>query len=260
MASSVAQHPPSSSPHRLYLLGSFELRCAGEPVQLPMSAQRALVFVALHGRPVRRSLVAGTLWMDTKEALAGASLRSALWRLRHPGHPLIEASPTHLRLAADLWVDYRDAVEQAQGLCAGACPRDQVADGPLLESLSCDLLPDWWDEWVLLERERYRQLRLHALEALCASLAAEGRFAHAVAAGLAAVACEPLRESAHRLLVQVHLQEGNRAEALHQYGICRQLLRDELGLQPSSSLERLVRPLLTDQVRSSRRLEAGLRA
>ena len=260
MASSVPRHPPSPWRHRLSLLGSFELRCGGEPVRLPMSAQRALVFVALHDRPVRRSLVAGTLWMDSKEALAGASLRSALWRLRHPGHPLIEATPSHLRLASDLRVDYRDAVEQAQGLCAGAWPRGRVADNPLLEWLSTDLLPDWWDEWVLLERERYRQLRLHALEALCATLAAQGRFAQAVAAGLAAVACEPLRESAHRLLVQVHLQEGNRAEALHQYAICRRLLRDELGLAPSPSLERLVRPLLTAQVRAGRRLEAGLTA
>src|SRR6266571_3495035 len=56
------------------------------------------------------------------------------------------------------------------------------------EELSIDLLPYWYEDWVLVERERFRQLRLHALEALCEQLTALGRFDHAVEAGIAAVA------------------------------------------------------------------------
>ena len=84
--------------------------------------------------------------------------------------------------------------------------------------LSADLLPDWYDDdWVLVEREQYHQLRLHALEAMCARLTSIGRFGQAVQAGLAAVQGEPLRESAHYILIKAHLAAGNRWEATRQY-------------------------------------------
>jgi hypothetical protein len=63
-------------------------------------------------------------------------------------------------------------------------------------------------------------------------------------AGLAAVACDPLRESAHRRLAVIHMSEGNLAEALRQYHLYRELARSELGLPPSSQFRRLVAPLL----------------
>ncbi|MQA86310.1 MAG: hypothetical protein GEV03_17165 [Streptosporangiales bacterium] len=88
------------------------------------------------------------------------------------------------------------------------------------------------------------QVRLHALEALCAHHRASGRLDTALQAGLAAVACEPLRESAHRQLARVHLAEGNPSEALRQYDLYRRLLRTELGLAPSPKFRQLVAPLL----------------
>jgi DNA-binding SARP family transcriptional activator len=94
-----------------------------------------------------------------------------------------------------------------------------------------------------MEREHYRQLRLHALESLSEKLTAQGRYAQAVEAGIAAVAAEPLRESAHRTLMKAHLGEGNMTEALHQYRTFRQLLHDELDLGPSEAMEELVREL-----------------
>jgi DNA-binding SARP family transcriptional activator len=60
--------------------------------------------------------------------------------------------------------------------------------------------------------------------------------AQAIEAGLAAVAGEPLRESAHRALIRVHLQEGNRVEAIRQFTACKNILRDELGVEPSAEL------------------------
>ncbi|HEY6203669.1 MAG TPA: bacterial transcriptional activator domain-containing protein [Candidatus Limnocylindria bacterium] len=79
-----------------------------------------------------------------------------------------------------------------------------------------ELLADWCDEWVLLERERLRQLRLHALEVLTQRLVTVGRYADAMEVALAALRSEPLRESAHRAVISVHLAEGNRSEALRQ--------------------------------------------
>ena len=114
-----------------------------------------------------------------------------------------------------------------------------------MSSSSGELLPDWYDDWVVIERERFRQLRVHALERLCERLTSERRFTEAVETGLAAVEGEPLRESAHRVLIHAHLAEGNAAEALRQYGVFRGLLRDRLGLEPSGQMDALVRPLVS---------------
>jgi DNA-binding SARP family transcriptional activator len=106
--------------------------------------------------------------------------------------------------------------------------------------LSADLLPDWTEDWVLMERESYHQLRLRALETLCRRLSAAGRFGQAVQAGVAAVSGEPLRESARSALIEAHLAERNVAAALREYDAFRRLLHDELGLDPSEDLRALV--------------------
>jgi DNA-binding SARP family transcriptional activator len=227
---------------RLSLLGGFELRCAGADVAVSRNGQRLLALLALQGRPLERLWVAGTLWLDATEERAGASLRSALWRLPQPGGTaVVEASTTHLRLARDLAVDTLELVALAERLESPA-GRGEHQPEPTL--LARDLLPDWYEDWVVLERERFRQLRLHALEALCARLTEAGRFGAAVQAGLAAVSGEPLRESAHRTLIQAHLAEGNPGEAVRQYRLYRRLLADELALEPSAAIRGLVQPLL----------------
>jgi DNA-binding SARP family transcriptional activator len=102
------------------------------------------------------------------------------------------------------------------------------------------LLPDWSDEWILLEQERYRQLALEALEALSERLLAEGLHGRALEVALAAVAKEPLRESAHRLVVRVQLAQGNLFEVQRQYRFYAQLVQKHLGLAPSRQMDELV--------------------
>lgn len=234
---------PRGRQAELALLKGFELRCDGQPVRLPLSAQRLLAFLALQQRPVNRVYVAGVLWLDSSEERANANLRSTLWRLRRPGHLLVEATMTHLSLADDVAVDIRQAEAQARRLLDEP---DSWKTDPFDVSLSSDLLPDWYDDWVLVERERFRQLRLHALESLCDRLTAAGKFAQAVDAGLTAVSAEPLRESAHRTLVRAYLAEGNRAEALRQYRFCKKVLADDLSVTPSPEMEELVSGLRAD--------------
>jgi len=106
--------------------------------------------------------------------------------------------------------------------------------------LSMDLLPDWTEDWVLVKRDHHTQLRLRALEALSLRLSEMRRFGEAVQAAMLAVAREPLRESAQRTLVQVHLAEGNVAAALKQYVSFRELLLEELNLEPSPEMQSLV--------------------
>jgi tetratricopeptide (TPR) repeat protein len=77
-----------------------------------------------------------------------------------------------------------------------------------------------------------------ALEALAELLVGAGQLARALEAALSAVRAEPLRESAHRALIRVHLAEGNRGEAQRQYDLCRRLLRERLDTAPRALLER----------------------
>jgi DNA-binding SARP family transcriptional activator len=109
--------------------------------------------------------------------------------------------------------------------------------------LSVELLPDWFDEWLFLERDRWNQLRLHALEALAERLLEAGEYSQAVEAALAAVWAEPLRESAHRVLIRVYAAEGNWSQALAQYRHYRQLLDRELSVLPTIQMEQLMREL-----------------
>jgi len=226
-------------PIHLGLLKGFELRQDGTQIRLPLSAQRLLAFLALHERPLQRLYVAGTLWLDSSQDAANANLRTALWRLRRPGCVLVDATPTELSLAHGVVVDLRETEKTAQRVLA------HLGESSDLDALCVagDLLPDWYDDWLLVERERFRQLRLHALESLAEDLAAGSRFAAATEAALAAVAAEPLRESAHRVLVRLHLAEGNVGEAIRQYTLYSTLLRDELGLEPTAHMQNLVRSL-----------------
>jgi len=233
------QAPAQGGSLRLRLLGGFALAREGEQVSLPTSAQRLLAFLALRGRRLRRAHVAGTLWPDTTQARSCANLRSVLWRLHRPGLELVAGTVTHLELATNVSVDAHDVVARSRRLLDGsiACGAEEL-DSTVF---SGELLPDWDDDdWVLVERERLRQLCLHSLEALCGRLAAVGRYGEAIEAGLMAVCGEPLRESAHRALMAVHLAEGNHGEALRQYHGYRRLLREELGLDPSRRMSELV--------------------
>jgi DNA-binding SARP family transcriptional activator len=228
---------------RLQLLGNFTLSLSGQEFPVTMSGQRLLAFLAIATRPLLRAYVAGSLWIDLTEDQAAACLRTALWRLPQPGGArLVETGSAHLRLASNLRVDLRD-----RSRVAGALVSDLtggVDDGFDPAAFGVDLLPDWYDEWVIIERERYRQLRMHTLEECCTRLAAAGHYSGAVQAGLAAVAGEPLRESAHRAVISAHLRYGNEAEALRQYRLFRALLDDGLGLEPSPVMAALVGRLL----------------
>lgn len=234
---SVAACPPAA---RISLLGGFGLHLHGERVELPHTAERLISFLALHPRALMRVFVAGSLWMNASESQACSSLRSLLWHVR-ARTPVIDATSTHLSLAPGVEVDVAECAAVVRRLHDSDEPPSRADVHALCEA--GELLPDWYDDWVLIERERHRQLRLHAIEQLCVCLSAEGRHAAATEAGLVAVASEPLRESAHRVLIAAHLAEGNASEALRQYGVCCRLLRRDLELGPSPALERLIAPV-----------------
>jgi DNA-binding SARP family transcriptional activator len=222
-------------------MGAFALRGDDEPIHLPISAQRLIAFLALSEGPSQRSHVAGTFWPDVRDDRAMANLRSVIWRVRQPGHDILDTEDGQLALRGNVIVDTRELRRMAFGIL-------EASDVGYLAGFEAlvhagEILPDWSDEWVLVDRERYHQLRLHALERLCGQLAATGRFGLAVEACLAALAVEPLRESAQRQLIEVYLSEGNRAEALRQYTTYQRVIREEVGVEPSREIAALVRTL-----------------
>lgn len=224
-----------SSPH-LRLLGQFRLAYGAEPVNLCPNAQRLLALVGLRSC-VSRTVLAGTLWPDATEAHARGSLRSALCKLPRGDRALVTCCRNTVSIVDSVTVDARVLAETA--LCvvrssgargSGTMPAVLFDDG--------ELLPGWEDDWVLLERERLRQLRLHALDALAHRLAREGQHALALETALTSVRTEPLRESAHRAVVAAHLAEGNMQEAVRHYLAFWHLLEEELGVPPSALFAR----------------------
>lgn len=229
-------HDPA--PHRarlvIQVLRAFELLRDGQRAEVPTSVQRLLALLALRGRSQRRQTVAGVLWADTSDERAAANLRTTLWRARRIDEGLIHTRADYLELGPDVVIDLTDAHRRADdaSTVGSAGRRDDLRVN--------ELLPEWYDDWVLIERERLRQMQLHELERVCHQLSEQHEHARAIEAGIAAVAAEPLRESAQRALIAAHLAEGNVSEAVRQYDAFAEILADALGIEPSPSTQAMV--------------------
>ncbi len=226
---------------RLNLLSGFELVVDGARVEVPSSAQRVVAYLGLGGRPLARTTVATSLWQAVSEQRAAANLRGALWKLHDVKDRLVAAQTDRLCLRREVVIDVAETVREARRLLEGGPPEaGSPPPDELIDRLSRDVLPDWDEDWIVFERERVRQLRIHAMEALSAQLRESGRLGEAVEAGMSAVEADPLRESAQRVLIEAHLAEGNAAQAWRQLGSFSALLLTELGVTPSPGLVALV--------------------
>jgi DNA-binding SARP family transcriptional activator len=237
-------YPPrtTSEPHfdlRLSLLGAWNLATCDGPIEVGRNAQRLFALLGTHG-PCERSYVAGVLWPQCSDTHANGNLRATLSRLHQRSlRGALQSANGALSMSAAVDVDVNHLLRAASNLLDGS---SAAPDRMTLHKLNGDdLLVGWYDDWVLRERERLRQIRLRALEALSLSLLASGDTATAVEAALATVAIEPLRESAHGTLIRAHLAEGNRAEALQHLTRLRLLLHVELGVEPSRQVVELLR-------------------
>lgn len=218
---------------RLYLFGGFELTIDGKRAPtLQPSTQRLVAFIALTVRGVERNFAAQQLWPDSTEERARANLRSSLWRLRRLPVDLIETTPTRLRLAESVWVDTRDGIGELTARALGGF------DGPVpFDFLFVDLLPDWYDDWLTIEREKLRQVTLRVLEAHARVALARGDPAEAIQLGLTAMAIDPLRETPCRLVMEAHRSEGNDFDAQRTLDGYRQRLACDPRISVSADTE-----------------------
>src|SRR4051794_6911368 len=169
-SASADRTPASNSAvSRLSLLPRFEFVVAGAPIPVSARSQRLVALLAVERKQLRRAYIAGTLWPEVGMDRACASLRSALWMIPTQLSRFILVDGQSIQLAPYLPVDYHTAEATARRLMdtesvAGALVEDSLLDA--------DLLSEWSEDWILIEQERFRQLRLHALESLCEQLTA----------------------------------------------------------------------------------------
>ncbi len=229
----------------IQLLGRFHLRFDDAPVTTldQERLQALLAYLVLHrATPHARQHLAFLLWPDSSEAQARTNLRSLLHRLRQalPGandflH--VDAQVVQWRADAPYTLDVA-AIERAlaQAHAAeqrGDLPTQRAALAQAVELYQGDLLPGWYDDWVLLERERLHQVFLAALERLVVLLEQSGEYAAAIGYAQRLLRHEPLHEAAYQHLMRLHALSGDRASALRVYQTCVTVLERELGVEPS---------------------------
>ena len=232
----------------LELLDRFRLVRGGTEVAVQPRGVLLIAFVALHDRPIHRSSVAGTLWPQMTERRALAALRATLHRI---DAPIIESTADHLALERSTRVDLHAAMAMAHHIVRSEVVPEDVA--PVFDTLKRELLPECDGVWLEPERERYRHLRLGALDALAGRLTAAGRFTDGVEAAQLATTIEPASETAETALISSLLAEGNEALAAREYEAFRRRLWRDLRIRPARGFEEL-RVELRGELRLPRRV------
>lgn len=217
------------------LLGQYEIRIDGKPVVISSRpTQSLLAFLLLHpNRSHRRENLAGQFWPDSSESNARSNLRHELWRIRKALGP-----GTAARMESDdLVVTYHPQPgDQLDVDSFEACSDDETSTDALLLAVSAyggDLLPGFYEEWVILERERLRAAYERKLGRLLDRLLAERRWNEVLEWGERWVASGGIPEPAYRALMLAHAGLGNLAGAATQYQRCVEALNRELGVEPS---------------------------
>ena len=213
------------------VLGGLGMRPAH---RLSGVGRRVLAYLAVRGPVAMRALVGMELWPDLSEARGRANLRRALWQLP-PGWVSTDGSDLRLEAEVDL-ERARAAVDVA--ITTGRLPERDV------DLLTRDLLPGWYDEWLVGAQDQFHLARIQALEAVSRAACAAGDHALATRTALAAVCAEPLRESSVTTLVQAHLAERNIFEAVRRYESYADLLGREMHAEPGPHLTALLPGLI----------------
>src|SRR5713226_1525881 len=235
----------------LTLLGGVQARLdPGPAIALPTrKAQALLAYLALPlGRPHPRDKLAPLLWGGIREESARASLRQALFGIRKA---LGEAEATVLRQAADTLALDPTAVDTDVAAFERAVNEDTpealeraaaLYRGDLLAGLAVDEAP--FEEWLIGERERLRELALEGLAKLLAHQRKMEATEAAVQTALKLLTLDPLQEPVHRSLMRLYAQSGRRGSALRQYQQCVSVLGRELGIEPEAETRQLYQEVL----------------
>jgi len=219
---------------RIHLLGEFSLLYGDQPVTGVNTPrlQALLAYLLLHRKaPQSRRYLAFMFWPDSSEAQARTNLRKLF-------HQLHQALPDADRF---LWANGQtlkwrddapfslDVADFEQALAQARSSRQLQAAVDLYRG---DLLPHCYDDWILLERERLRQMFAETLERLMTLLESERDYRAAISCAQRLLRLDPLRETAYRDLLRLHALNGDRTGVARVYRTCVTVLRRELGVEP----------------------------
>lgn len=220
----------------LRVLGYWQLRYDGVPVEVGARQQRLLAALAvLHTQP--RHVLAALLWPNSTERQSAGNLRASVFRVSHELPRLLRATEP-LQLDAAVRVDLREVRKLVTEITlTGDRPVPPESIDLLQEA---NLLPGWYEEWVIDQQDHLVNQRVDALEALARTYLVAGSFSRALGAARAAALVDPLRESAQHLLVRCHFAEDNYASAVQVYRSYRAHLGRELGVEPSAHFAALL--------------------
>ncbi|MCJ7737562.1 MAG: tetratricopeptide repeat protein [Anaerolineae bacterium] len=224
---------------RAHLLGGLALAWDAEPLPAIQSgAARSLLsfLITYRDRPHTRDLLAGTFWPDLPDTVARRRLRQALWQIRRAldPHPVFvtEGGSVQLNPGLPVWVDVEAfAGRPQQGVSGDA--EALAHDEQCLEYYRGEFLAGYYEDWILVERERLRGLLLEVLKRLANEARGRGDYERALTYARRLAVEDPWTEEVHQEVMRLCHLLGRDAEALRQYAICRQFLADELGVAPS---------------------------
>ena len=236
----------------LYLFGTLHATCGEQALPKPptLKSQSLLAYLACHrSRPQSRSRLAGLLWGDRPEQRARASLSTSVWHIRRclPEENYIVGDLHSVQFSpdVDVWLD----TEEFEARVAKGGTSELEAAVALYQG---DFLEAFWDDWIVEERHRLAHECCEALARLMLEFEWAGHCREALDAATRLLKRDPLREDAHRLAMRAHRSLGQRASALRQYRLCREALRDELGIEPATETTELYRAILQEQAAIAR--------
>lgn len=215
------------------VLGTFAAHRDQRRLRLRPSPQRLLALLAVRG-DLPRAEAGGHLWPDVQDDRALANLRTVLWRARADAAGFVTEDGDVVRLK-DVDVDVTALRTWAWRALRA---EDQMAPPPQTDGR--ELLPGWSDEWCVQPREELHLLYLHALEAAGHRMLTNGRLGEAATLAAIALSIDPLRESANRLLIEIHIRNGNSYDALKRYTSYATQLMLETGTVPGPALTAMV--------------------
>lgn len=222
------------------LLGQFAVARDGRPLTIPSRpAQLLLAWLALNaGRPQPREELADRLWPDSSAANARANLRHALWQLRAALDDDPRRAPCLHHDTHTITLDAGCAIDAA----ALARERPSWSTADLLAAVSCggELLPGFYEPWVVLERERLAAVYDRRMATLLDRLAEDGRWDEVVEWAERWIAMGSAPESGYRAIMRACAARGDAGGVAAAYRRCRAALREALDVEPSAETQRLV--------------------
>jgi DNA-binding SARP family transcriptional activator len=234
---------------KLNLLRSWQLHRDAAVLHVATRQQRLIAALALRG-PSHRGCLVGVLWPEHPEPKALQSLRVSVHLVLRQVPGLLVSDGAILSLHGRVDVDLHRVRAQI-----GALREKEPVGGAaslLREWRDAELLPGWYEDWVVFEQSRLLQDRLRAFTLMSRKSLALGDAETAAEAAEAALEIEPLYESAVLVLIAAELQRGNPGAAMRVYERYRGQLEKDLGLPPSEPVRSLVADALERQARVRR--------